>query len=132
MRPIFAAASCWPSSGPELTNVAAEQQRQLTFALVGGGATAEIARRTLARDFRRIDPGSARVILLEAGPRILPALASDLSDYTMRALTKIDAEVRTSSRVTACDRRGVDLDGGRINAGTAIWAAGVQASPAAR
>ena len=104
----------------------------MTFALVGGGATAEIARRTLARDFRRIDPRSARVILLEAGPRILPALASDLSDYTMRALTKMDAEVRTSTRVTACDRRGVDLDGGRINAGTAIWAAGVQASPAAR
>ena len=140
MRPVFAAASCWPSSGPELTNDAAEQQRQLTFALVGGGATgvemagatAEIARLTLARDFRRIDPRSARVILLEAGPRILPALASDLSDYTMRALTKMDAEVRTSTRVTACDRRGVDLDGGRINAGTAIWVAGVQASPAAR
>ena len=124
----------------ELTNDAAEQQRLLTFVLVGGGATgvemagaiAEIARLTLARDFRRIDPRSARIILLEAGPRILPALASDLSDYTTRALTRMDAEVRTSTRVTACDRRGVDLDGGRIDAGTVIWAAGVQASPAAR
>ena len=112
----------------------------LTFVIVGGGATgvemagaiAEIARLTLARDFRRIDPRSARIILLEAGPRILPTLAPDLSDYAMRALTRMGAEVRTSTRVTACDRRGVDLDGGRIDAGTVIWAAGVQASPAAR
>jgi NADH dehydrogenase len=96
------------------------------------GAIAEIARLTLARDFRRIDPRSARIILLEAGPRILPTLAPDLSDYAARALTRMGAEVRTSTRVTACDRRGVDLEGGRIDAGTLIWAAGVEASPAAR
>ncbi|MEA2979746.1 MAG: hypothetical protein QOF09_1569 [Alphaproteobacteria bacterium] len=124
----------------ELTHDPAERQRLLTFVLVGGGATgvemagaiAEIARLTLARDFRRIDPRSAHIILLEAGPRILPTLAPDLSDYAARALTRMGAEVRTSTRVTACDRRGVDLDGGRIDAGTLIWAAGVQASPAAR
>jgi NADH dehydrogenase len=112
----------------------------LTFVLIGAGATgvemagaiAEIARLTLARDFRRIDPRSARIILLEAGPRILPTLAPELSDYAMRALTRMGAEVRTSTRVTACDRRGVDIEGGRIDAGTLIWAAGVQASPAAR
>ena len=124
----------------ELTHDEAERQRLLTFVLVGGGATgvemagaiAEIARLTLARDFRRIDPRSARIILLEAGPRILPTLAPELSDYATRALTRMGAEVRTSTRVTACDRRGVDLEGGRIDAGTVIWAAGVQASPAAR
>ena len=124
----------------ELAHDPAEQQRLLTFVLVGGGATgvemagaiAEIARLTLARDFRRIDPRSARIILLEAGPRILPTLAPDLSDYAARALARMGAEVRTSTRVTACDRRGVDLEGGRIDAGTVIWAAGVQASPAAR
>jgi NADH dehydrogenase len=124
----------------ELQNDAAERQRLLTFVIVGGGATggemagaiAEIARLTLARDFRRIDPRSARIVLLEAGPRILPTLAPDLSDYATRALTRMGAEVRTSTRVTACDREGVDLEGGRIDAGAVIWAAGVQASPAAR
>jgi NADH dehydrogenase len=124
----------------ELAHDPAERRRLLTFVLVGGGATgvemagaiAEIARLTLARDFRRIDPRSAHIILLEAGPRILPTLTPDLSDYATRALTRMGAEVRTSTRVTACDRRGVDLEGGRIDAGTLIWAAGVQASPAAR
>ena len=124
----------------ELAHDPAERQRLLTFVLVGGGATgvemagaiAEIARQTLARDFRRIDPRSARIILLEAGPRILPTLTPDLSDYAARALARMGAEVRTSTRVTACDRRGVDIEGGRIDAGTVIWAAGVQASPAAR
>ncbi len=124
----------------ELQHDAAEQQRLLTFVLVGGGATgvemagaiAEIARLTLARDFRRIDPRSARIVLLEAGPRIIPTLAPELSDYAARALTRMGVEVRTATRVTACDRRGVDLEGGRIDAGTVIWAAGVQASPAAR
>ena len=124
----------------EMQHDKAEQQRLLTFVIVGGGATgvemagaiAEIARLTLAKDFRRIDPRSAHIVLLEAGPRILPTLSPALSDYALRALTRMGAEVRTSTRVTACDRGGVDLDGGRIDAGTVIWAAGVQASPAAR
>ncbi len=124
----------------ELASDEAERQRLLTFVLVGGGATgvemagaiAEIARHTIARDFRRIDPRTARIILLEAGPRILPALPEDLADYAAKALTRMGVDVRTATRVTNCDARGVDLEGGRIDAGTVIWAAGVVASPAAR
>jgi len=124
----------------ELEHDQAERQRLLTFVIVGGGATgvemagaiAEIARQTLARDFRRIDPRTARIVLLEAGPRVMPALPQDLSDYAERALARMGVEVKTSCRVTNCDKRGVDLDRGRIDAGTIIWAAGVVASPAAR
>jgi NADH dehydrogenase len=124
----------------ELTHDDAERQRLLTFVIVGGGATgvemagaiAEIARQTLAKDFRRIDPRSSRIILLEAGPRVLPTLPEDLSAYAERTLTRMGVDVRTSTRVINCDRRGVDLDRGRIDAGTIIWAAGVVASPAAR
>jgi len=124
----------------ELTNDEAGRARLLTFVIVGGGATgvemagaiAEIARYTIAKDFRRIDPRTARIILLEAGSRVLPTLPTDLSDYAVRALTRMGVEVRTQTRVTGCDARGVDLEGGRIDAGTVIWAAGVVASPAAK
>ncbi len=124
----------------EVSSDEAERRRLLTFVIVGGGATgvemagaiAEIARLTIANDFRRIDPRTARIILLEAGPRVLPALPQDLSDYAAAALTRMGVEVRTSTRVTNCDACGVDLDPGRIDAGTLIWAAGVVASPAAR
>ena len=124
----------------EVSSDKAERRRLLTFVIVGGGATgvemagaiAEIARLTIANDFRRIDPRTARIILLEAGPRVLPALPQDLSDYAAAALTRMGVEVRTSTRVTNCDACGVDLDPGRIDAGTLIWAAGVVASPAAR
>jgi NADH dehydrogenase len=124
----------------EVSSDKAERRRLLTFVIVGGGATgvemagaiAEIARLTIAYDFRRIDPRTARIILLEAGPRVLPALPQDLSDYAAAALTRMGVEVRTSTRVTNCDACGVDLDPGRIDAGTLIWAAGVVASPAAR
>ena len=123
----------------ELADTEAERQRLLTFVIVGGGATgvemagaiAEVARETLANDFRRIDPRSSRIILLEAGPRLLPTLPEDLSRYAGRALIRMGADVRTSTRVTGCDRRGVALDHGRIDAGAVIWAAGVVASPAA-
>jgi len=124
----------------ELAHDDAERQRLLTFVIVGGGATgvemagaiAEIARQTLAKDFRRIDPRSSHIILLEAGPRVLPTLPEDLSMYAERTLTRMGVDVRTSTRVINCDRRGVDLDRGRIDASTVIWAAGVIASPAAR
>lgn len=124
----------------ELAHDDAERRRLLTFVIVGGGATgvemagaiAEIARQTLAKDFRRIDPRSSRIILLEAGPRVLPTLPEDLSAYAERTLMRMGVDVRTSTRVTNCDRRGVDLDRGRIDASTIIWAAGVVASPAAR
>ena len=123
----------------ELADNDAERQRLLTFVIVGGGATgvemagaiAEIARQTLANDFRRIDPRSSRIILLEAGPRVIPTLPEDLSRYAERALTRMGVDVRTSTRVTSCDRHGVELEHGRIDASTIIWAAGVVASPAA-
>jgi NADH:ubiquinone reductase (H+-translocating) len=124
----------------ELTHGETERERLLTFVIVGAGATgvemagaiAEIARQTLAKDFRRIDPRKSRIILLEAGARILPALPERLSDYATGTLKKLGVEVRISTKVTDCDARGVALEGGRIDAGTVIWAAGVVASPAAR
>jgi len=123
----------------ELTHDDAERQRLLTFAIVGGGATgvemagaiAEIARLTLARDFRRIDPRTARIVLLEAGSRILPTLPPALSDYARRTLTRMGVEVLTSTPVIGCDRGGVSVHDRRIDASTIIWAAGVRASPAA-
>jgi NADH dehydrogenase len=124
----------------ELTTDAAERQRLLTFVIVGGGATgvemagaiAEIAQQTLAVDFRRIDPRTASITLIEAGPRLLPTFPSEQSAYARAALERAGVEVKTNTRVTNCDARGVDLEAGRIDAGTTIWAAGVIASPAAR
>jgi NADH dehydrogenase len=115
----------------ELAGDDAERQRLLTFVIVGGGATgvemagaiAEIARETLANDFRRIDPRNSRIILLEAGPRVIPTLPEDLSRYAERALTRMGVDVRTSTRVIGCDAGGVDVDHGRIDASTTIWAA---------
>jgi NADH dehydrogenase len=118
----------------------AAHEKLLTFVIVGGGATgvemagaiADIARQTLAADFRRIDPREARIMLIEAGPRILPAFPPELAGYAVTALTRAGVEIKTSTRVTGCDADGVDLDGGRLDAATVIWAAGVIASPAAR
>jgi NADH:quinone reductase (non-electrogenic) len=123
----------------ELTSDEAERRRLLTFVIVGAGATgvemagaiAEVARQTLAKDFRRIDPKASRIILIEAGPRVIPSLPESLSDYARRTLGAKGVEVMTSTRVERCDARGVDLEHGRIDAGTIIWAAGVTASPAA-
>ncbi len=124
----------------ELATDDAERRRLLTFAVVGGGATgvemagaiAEIARQTLAMDFRNIDPRSARIVLIEAGPRLLPSFPAKQADYVRAVLVRAGVEVKTDTRVTKCDARGVDLDSGRLDAGTTIWAAGVVASPAAR
>ena len=124
----------------ELATDATERRRLLTFAIVGGGPTgvemagaiSEVARQSLAQDFRHIDPTAARIVLIEAGPRIMPTLPENLSDYVRRTLGKKGVEVMTSTRVIACDARGVDLEHGRLDAGTVIWAAGVVASPAAQ
>jgi NADH dehydrogenase len=124
----------------EVTSDEAEQRRLLTFVIIGGGATgvemagaiADVARQTLAMDFRRIDPRTARIVLIEAGPRVLPAFPVEQSDYVRAALTRSGVEVKTGTRVTGCDAHGVDTDGDRIDAGTVIWAAGVMASPAGR
>jgi NADH dehydrogenase len=112
----------------------------LTFAIVGGGPTgvelagtlAEIAHHTLKREFRRIDPHEARVLLLEAGPRVLSSFPEDLSAKARRLLQKLGVEVRTGLPVNAIDGEGVLLGDERIAACTVLWAAGVAASPLAR
>jgi NADH:ubiquinone reductase (H+-translocating) len=124
----------------EVTRDPDEQRRLLTFVIVGGGATgvemagaiAEVARQTLAADFRQIDPRSARIVLVEAGLRLLPTFPQSLSDYARNTLARAGVEVKTETIVTKCDARGVDLKADRIDAATVIWAAGVRASPAAR
>jgi len=124
----------------ELTQDNNEQQRLLTFVIVGGGATgvemagaiADVARQTLAADFRRTDPRRARIILIEAGSRVLPTFPPRLSDYVRKTLERSGVEVRTDTLVTDCDAQGVDLKNGRIDSETIIWAAGVTASPAAQ
>jgi len=123
----------------EVVEDEAARARLLTFVIVGGGATgvemagaiAEVARRTLQHDFRRIDPRKSRIILIEAGPRLLPTFPEALSDYARRSLESMGVEVALNRKVIGCGADGVTLDGGRIEAATVIWAAGVVASPAA-
>lgn len=118
-----------------------EMRRALTtFCVIGGGPTgveltgiiAELAQKTLPREFRNIDTRDTRVILVEAGPRVLPAFSPKLSDYAARALTRLGAEVRCGAPVTACDDSGIRIGEEVLPARTVIWAAGVQASRAAR
>ncbi|MBB3972972.1 NAD(P)/FAD-dependent oxidoreductase [Hansschlegelia beijingensis] len=124
----------------ELSDDPAERERLLTFAIVGAGPTGvelagsiiEVARHVMPNEFRHIDPRTARVILIEAGPRVLPAFPENLSAYTRESLERMGVEVMTSTRVTNCDETGVDLEGGRLEAATVIWAAGVVASEAGR
>jgi NADH:ubiquinone reductase (H+-translocating) len=123
----------------EVVDDETERQRLLTFVIVGGGATgvemagaiAEVAQRTLRHDFRRIDPRRSRIVLVEAGPRVLPAFPQSLSDYAAHSLRSMGVEVELGRMVIGCDDRGVTLKDGRIDAATVIWAAGVVASPAA-
>lgn len=115
----------------------ADREAWLTFVIVGAGATgvelagtlAEIARHTLKREFRRIDPASARILLIEAGPRVLPSFPAALSENAHRRLERLGVEVRTGQPVTEADARGVSLGSERFAAETVIWAAGVAASP---
>jgi NADH dehydrogenase len=115
-----------------------QRHEQLTFVLVGGGPTgvemsgaiAELAHKALAADFRHIDPRMARIILIEAGPRILPSFSEDLSHRSKKALERLGVEVREGQRVEAVDADGVTVAGERIACKNVIWAAGVQASPA--
>jgi len=112
----------------------------LTFVVVGGGPTgvelagtlAEIARHTLTREFRRIDPSRAKVVLLEAADRVLPPYPPVLSQRARRQLEGLGAEVRTGALVTGVDASGVALGSERIAARTVLWAAGVAASPLGR
>jgi NADH:ubiquinone reductase (H+-translocating) len=96
------------------------------------GAIAELAKKALVADFRKIQPHDARVLLIEAGPRLLPAFPERLSAVAKRALERLGVEVRLGAVVTACDDQGVMVGDERIQAGVVLWAAGVAASPAAK
>ena len=116
-----------------------DQRRALmTFVIVGGGPTgvemagavAELTRYTLSRDFRRIRPENARIVLVDANDRLLRAFPEQLSAKARRSLESMDVELRLDARVDAIDDQGVQIGEQRIEAGTVIWSAGVKASPA--
>lgn len=114
----------------------AEQKKQLTFVVVGGGPTGvelagaigEMSRFTLARDFRNINPRLARVILVEAGPRILPMFSQELASRAARDLEKLGVQIWTSTVVTRVDDDGVAMGSESVRAATVVWAAGTEAS----
>lgn len=115
---------------------AAARRALLTFVVVGGGPTGvelagalgEMSRFTLAKDFRNIDPKLTRIMLIEAGPRILPAFDAELASRAVRDLETLGVQVWTEGKVTQIDAQGVQVGAERIAAGTVLWAAGVQAS----
>ncbi|MDB5454048.1 MAG: FAD-dependent pyridine nucleotide-disulfide oxidoreductase [Caulobacteraceae bacterium] len=123
----------------EISRDAHEQERLLTFVVVGGGATgvelagavAELAKRALKQDFRAISGAVARAVLVEAGSRVLPTFDPRLSAYALRALKRLGVDVRLGAAVEDCDERGVRIGDQRLDAGAVIWAAGVKASPVA-
>lgn len=125
----------------EVSEDATERVRLLTFVIVGGGPTgvelagaiAELARKAIVKDFRHIDSATARVVLVEAGPRLLPAFPDDLSASAKRQLEKLGVEVSLGHPVTHCDKAGITLaDGHSIASACVLWAAGVQASGGAK
>lgn len=118
----------------------ARRRALLTFVVVGGGPTgvelagaiAEIACKVMAKDFRNINPRAARTILVEAGPRILPAFPAILSEKAVRSLRRLCVDVRTGTSVASISPDAVSIGEECVNAATVLWAAGVQASPLAR
>ncbi|RIX75222.1 NAD(P)/FAD-dependent oxidoreductase [Acidovorax cavernicola] len=138
----------------ETAETTADPERRralLTFVVIGAGPTgvemagtlAEIAKHTLAGEFRRIDPGSAQVLLVEGGPRVLQAMPESLSQKALEQLEKLGVEVRLNARVTAIDDSGLEVQTGggpdgapvqsyRIPSSCVVWAAGVAASPLGR
>lgn len=124
----------------ETEDDAAERARLMTFVVIGGGPTgvemagaiAELAKRALASDFRSIDPRAARIILVEAAPRVLTPFDESLSEAARHALEHLGVEVLLGAAVTDCSDDGVRLGDTFIPARTIIWAAGVMASPAGR
>ncbi|MBX7184678.1 MAG: NAD(P)/FAD-dependent oxidoreductase [Vicinamibacteria bacterium] len=130
-RRVFVAYECAErETDPE------KRRAFMTFVVIGAGPTgvemagalAEISRRTLARDFRTIDPKSARIILVEGVDRVLPPFPSDLSAAARAQLERLGVEVWTGTRVTGIDEGGVTLGADRVGTRTVIWAAGVQGS----
>lgn len=124
----------------ELADDPEEARRLMTFVVVGAGPTgvetagtiAEMARMTLRHDFRRIDPTKARVILFEAGPRVLTAFPETLSAYAKTALEELGVEVRTGTAVEAIANGVVRAGGDEIRAAAVLWSAGVEARPVAK
>ncbi len=116
-----------------------ERRSLMTFVVIGAGATgvemagaiAELAKTTLARDFRRINPASAHVLLVEAGSRVLNAFPETLGTYAQRALTKLGVQVLLNTKIEQIDEDGVVAGSRRIAARVVIWAAGVKATPVA-
>jgi NADH dehydrogenase/putative oxidoreductase len=123
----------------EATADPAARAALLTFLVCGAGPTgvelagaiAELSRNGMDKDFRNIDPARARILLVQAGPRVLPQFDERLSAFARKSLEGLGVEVRVDSRVEAIDAGGVTVNGERIAAGTVLWAAGVVASPAA-
>lgn len=117
-----------------------EQRAWLSFVIVGGGPTgvelagsiAELARRALARDYDHVDPSTARIVLVEAAPRVLPNFSEPLSNRAQKSLEKLGVEVLTSTRVEDIQEGCVIANGERIPTKSVLWAAGVLASPAAK
>ncbi|MGY5775412.1 NAD(P)/FAD-dependent oxidoreductase [Rhizobium sp. LEGMi135b] len=124
----------------ELETDPAVREALLTFVIVGAGPTgvelagiiSELARTTLPREFRNIDTRKAKILLVEAGPRVLPAFAQELSDYAQEELELLGVEVRFGKPVTSCSAEGVTIGDTFVPCCTIVWAAGVEASPAAK
>ena len=135
----------------ETTTDPERRRALLTFVVIGAGPTgvemagtlAEIAKHTLSGEFRRIDPGSAQVLLVEGGPRVLQAMPESLSQKALEQLERLGVEVRLNARVTAIDNAGLEVQTGggpdgaplqsyRIPSSCVVWAAGVAASPLGR
>ncbi len=116
------------------------RRRFLTFVVIGAGPTgvemagaiAELAHVALRHDFRTINPRDARIVLVEAGPRVLAAFPPTLSESALRSLERLHVEVRLGKPVSECDEMGVTIDDERLEAATIIWAAGVASSSAAK
>ena len=121
----------------ESTDDEKERARQMTFVLVGAGPTgvelaasiAQLAKVTLRKNFRRIDPAKSRIVLLDGGPRVLPTFAESLSRKAAKRLTKLGVQVSTGVKVDKVDEQGVIAGGARIPSATVLWTAGVIASP---
>jgi NADH dehydrogenase len=124
----------------ELERDTAHQRHLLTFVIIGGGPTgvelagavAELSRHALSREFRAIKPDAARIVLVEAGPDVLPAFPPDLRGFARRALERLGVEVRTGKPVTNVDAQTVQVGEERIEAATVLWAAGVAAAGVGR
>jgi NADH dehydrogenase len=124
----------------EVAESEAERRRLLSFIIVGGGPTgvelagaiAELARVGMEKDFRNFDPATAEIILVQAGPRLLPAFPESLSEVARRSLADIGVNVLLNSKVRLIDADGVMVNDRRIYSRTVLWAAGVAASPAAK